>query len=194
MIVLEFIVFVVSSGLFCSNRFRGNITVVIIAGMLATGSSLLFLYDLGLKASGHAGPPTVQIVKQVVRIPVLQQISQPPSLSAPQDCHDRYPFWSRLWGQEGTTSLVFNVLADGTVNDVKVAQSSGSERLDDAAVGCVKRWHYRPAIKDGKLADVPWKADVTWSLSDTADKSDKEKNGAPTNQTNAKSATDTAKN
>ena len=169
MIVIEFLIFVVSSGLFCSTRFRGNLWAVLIAGGIATASSLLFVYDAGAKLAFHPEAP-VKIVRQVVRVPVVQKISQPPSLSKPQDCHDDYPFWARMFGREGTTELSFQVLADGTVDGVSVAKSSGSDGLDDAAMDCVAKWHYRPAIKDGKLTDVPWTARVVWSLADTATK------------------------
>ena len=169
MIFIEFIVFVVSSGLFFNERFRHNIYAWIVAGGLATASSLLFVYHIGLMMTVHpATPLPVRIVKE--RVAVLQKISQPPTLSKPSDCHDDYPFWSRLWGQEGTTDLSFLIHADGTVDNVNVAQSSGSDRLDDAAVDCVKKWHYRPAIKDGELTDVPWTTQVVWTLSDTVTK------------------------
>ena len=163
MIVIEFLVFVISSGLFCSTRFRGSLWAVLIAGGSATGSSLLFVYDVGAKLAFHPEAP-VKIVKQVVRVPVVQKLSQPPSLSKPQDCHDDYPFWARMFGREGTTELSFQVLADGTVDGVSVAKSSGSDGLDDAAMDCVAKWHYRPGIKDGRLTDMPLKVSVAWSL------------------------------
>jgi TonB family protein len=160
MIVLEFLVFVISSGLFFSERFRHRIWAVLIAGGIATGSSLLFVYDLGARLMEKPEAPQVKIVKQVV----TQTISQPPSLPAPQDCRDDYPWLARIFGEEGTTGLVFDVHSDGTVDNVTVGQSSGYERLDDAAIDCVKRWHYRPAIKDGKLVDEPWTASIAWRL------------------------------
>ncbi|MGA7674092.1 MAG: energy transducer TonB [Rhizomicrobium sp.] len=169
MIVIEFLVFVVSSGLFFNERFRHNLYAWLTAGVLATASSLLFVYHMGIVLTGPAAEAVpVKIVKE--RVAVLQKISQPPSPSKPEDCRDDYPFWSRLWGQEGTTDLTLQVHADGTVDGVKVAQSSGSDRLDDAAVDCVAKWHYRPAIKDGVLTDTPWTARVVWSLADTAAK------------------------
>ena len=162
MIVIEFLIFVVSSGVFYSERFRGNLVAVLVAGAVATGSSLLFAFDLGKRWLGYGELPKVEVVQRTVK--VVQKINQPPQPSGDQTCKDDYPFWSRLWGQEGTSALSFDVLADGTVANIAVAQSSGSERLDDAAVACVQRWHYRPGIKDGKLSDTPWKASVVWSL------------------------------
>lgn len=165
MIVVEFVIFVVSSGLFCSERFRHHLWAVIVAGAVATGSSLLFGYDLVERLLVRTEAP-VKIVKQVVKVPVVQRVSQPPALSKPQNCRDDYPFFARVFGREGTTELAFQVLADGTVSDVKVAKSSGYDGLDDAAVECVARWHYRPAIKDNALVAAPMTVKVNWSLAD----------------------------
>lgn len=164
MIIIEFIIFVVSSGLFCSDRFRHHLWAVLIAGAIATGSSLLFAYDFAERLMVHTEAP-VKVVKQVVR--VVQRISQPPVLSSPKNCRDDYPFFARIFGDEGTTEVSFKVLADGTVNGAAVSKSSGSDRLDDAAVDCVSRWHYRPAIKDGQLVDTPLTVKVVWSLEDS---------------------------
>jgi TonB family protein len=169
-IVLEFIVFVVSSGLFCSANFRHRLWAVIFAGVIASGSSLLFFWDFYERLEAKPVAPVVKIV----RVPVVrvERISRPPALSKPQDCRDNYPFFARVLGQEGTTELAFQVGADGTLSGVKVTKSSGSDRLDDAAVDCVSQWHYRPAIKDDQLVDAPMTVKVDWKLDQSdADKS-----------------------
>jgi TonB family protein len=169
MIVIEFLVFVISSGLFCSERFRGHVWAVIIAGALATGSSLLFVYDLGAKVTGHEKQPPV-ITKLVTRTVVkTEKPSQPASVGKPHSCLADYPADSLNRREEGVTSLSFNILTDGTVDGVKVLTSSGSHQLDDAAVQCVANWHYRPAIKDGQLVETPWKASVKWTLPEHQD-------------------------
>lgn len=171
MIVIEFIVFVVSSGLFCSANFRHRLWAVIVAGAIATGSSLLFMYDFAERMLVHTEAP-VKVVKQTVRVtvPVVQRVSQPPSLSKTENCRDDYPFFARLLGHEGVTELAFTVAADGQVSGVKVVNSSGYDGLDDAAKDCVKKWHYRPAIKDNALVDAPMNVKVTWNLEEDADK------------------------
>jgi len=161
-IVIEFIIFVVSSGVFYRQSFHHRIWAVIIAGAVATGSSLLFFYDLYEKLEAKPQAPVVKIVK--VNVPVVQHVSRPPTLSKPENCRDHYPFFARVLGQEGTTELALKVLADGTVSDVKVSKSSGSDRLDDAAVDCVSQWHYRPAIKDDQTVDAPMSVTVDWKL------------------------------
>jgi TonB family protein len=164
-IVVEFVIFVVSSGLFCSESFRHRLWAVLIAGAIATGSSLLFVYDLVEKLAVHTEAP-VKVVRQVVRVPVVQRVSQPPALSRPENCRDNYPFFARVFGREGTTELSFTVAADGTVSAIKLAKSSGFDGLDDAAKDCVAKWHYRPAIKDNQLVDAPMTVKVNWSLDD----------------------------
>ena len=163
MVIVEFVIFVVSSGLFCSARFRHHVWAVWIAGSLAAASSLLFAYDLYERLAVPTEAP-VRVVKQVVPVPVVQRVSQPPALSKPQSCRDDYPFFARVFGREGTTEVAFTVLADGTVSGAKVAKSSGYDGLDDAAMECVGRWHYRPAIRDNQLVDAPMTVKVVWNL------------------------------
>lgn len=174
MIVLEFIVFVVSSGLFCSKNFRHQLWAVIVAGVIASGSSLLFFWDFYERLEAKPQAPVVKVVH--VNVPVVSHVSRPPALSKPENCNDNYPFFARVLGQEGTTELAFTVGADGTLSGVKVTESSGSDRLDDAAVDCVSQWHYRPAIKDDQLVDAPMTVKVDWSLSK---KDDAKKPDAP---------------
>ncbi|HUB84519.1 MAG TPA: energy transducer TonB [Rhizomicrobium sp.] len=162
MIVIEFIIFVVSSGVFYRQSFHHRIWAVVIAGAVATGSSLLFFYDLYEKMEAKPIAPVVKVVR--VNVPVVQHVSRPPTLPRPESCSDDYPFLSRVLGQEGTTEVSLKVLADGTVTDVKVTKSSDSDRLDDAAVDCVSGWHYRPAIKDDQTIDAPMTVTVDWKL------------------------------
>ncbi len=106
-IVIEFLIFVVSSGLFYSGRFRHHLWAVVVAGVIATASSVLFFYDLYEKLQAHPEAP-VRVVKQVVRVPVIRHVSQPAMLSKPENCRDDYPFFARVFGREGTTELAFH--------------------------------------------------------------------------------------
>jgi TonB family protein len=164
MIILEFLVFVVSSGLFCSEKFRHHVWAVIVAGAIATGSSLLFAYDLGVRLAGHEKEPPV--ITRIVRQTVVKTVavSQPAAAVSAHSCLADYPVESLNKGEQGVTGLAFKILTDGTVDAIRVLTSSGSERLDEAAVKCASHWHYRPAIKNGQLAESNWKASVTWVL------------------------------
>ena len=169
MIILEFLIFVVSSGLFCSERFRHHIWAVIVAGAIATGSSLLFAYDFGQKMMGREKEPAVitKIIKQTVVQP--GQTALPKTVGKPHKCDEFYPEDSRRAEEQGITKLGFKILTDGTVDAVTVVGTSGSPKLDEAAKRCVTNWHYRPALKDGEIVEADWKAKVTWNLA-AADK------------------------
>lgn len=62
-----------------------------------------------------------------------------------------YPPLSRRMGEEGKVILRVSVSASGTADSVDIKTSSGSTRLDDAAVNTVKRWKFIAA----KRGDTP---------------------------------------
>ncbi len=62
------------------------------------------------------------------------------------------------------TKLQFIIAADGSVQDVAVAQSSGMKALDKAAADCVARWRYTPATENGTPVAVQWDAIVQWTM------------------------------
>jgi protein TonB len=57
----------------------------------------------------------------------------------------KYPESARRQGITGTSLLLFEVLANGTVGDVQVERSAGHSDLDQAAVEAVKKWRFDPA-------------------------------------------------
>ncbi len=60
-----------------------------------------------------------------------------------------YPSRERDRGIEGTVRLRVAVAADGTVESVEVASSSGSAALDASAAEAVRSWRFLPATLDG---------------------------------------------
>jgi TonB family protein len=65
---------------------------------------------------------------------------------------------------EGTVSLAFLVKADGTVGESKVASSSGSATLDEAARSAIGKCRFKPATKDGNAVQEWTKVQYVWSL------------------------------
>jgi protein TonB len=61
-----------------------------------------------------------------------------------------YPTLSRRAGEQGKVLLRVVVRADGTPQSVELRQSSGSQRLDEAALDAVRRWRFVPA-RQGSL-------------------------------------------
>jgi protein TonB len=111
----------------------------------------------------EAPPPTNTITTQSQQ-KAAPQISSPASIGKPHVCLQDYPAISVRLGEQGTTVLAFTITVDGHVENVHVATSSGSERLDNAAVQCASSWRYRPAVEKNNPVAVPWKAEVKWVL------------------------------
>jgi periplasmic protein TonB len=61
-----------------------------------------------------------------------------------------YPSLSRRQGEEGRVLMKVLVSANGAAEDVQIEKSSGSDRLDNAAVSAVKRWRFIPAKKNNQ--------------------------------------------
>jgi len=75
-----------------------------------------------------------------------------------------YPALSRRMGEQGKVMLRVLVNAKGTADKVELRSSSGSGRLDDAALDSVKRWRFVPA-KQGDQPVAAWVLiPITFSL------------------------------
>ncbi|MGN6514553.1 MAG: energy transducer TonB [Rhizomicrobium sp.] len=113
-------------------------------------------------------PPvnTITNVTNQVAAPPKPAISSPVSIGRPHTCGQRYyPALATRLGHEGTTTISFTVNADGSVSDVKIAQSSGYDELDQAAIPCAETWKYKPAMQNGApVAKTDYLAKVTWRL------------------------------
>ena len=72
---------------------------------------------------------------------------RPPSLASTPGL--AYPHDARRMGQQGSALLRIHVATDGRVLDVELVESSGHERLDQAALTAVRTWSFHPATRDG---------------------------------------------
>jgi protein TonB len=72
-----------------------------------------------------------------------------------QSVMPQYPLESVRAGEEGAAVLQVLVDESGRASDVRVARSSGFERLDDAAIQAVSRWKFAPSTQ-GALAVPTW--------------------------------------
>jgi|SRR5579862_4464853 len=96
--------------------------------------------------------------------PKLQGITAPVSIGASHSCTSQYPAIAQRLNQQGTTTLRFTVNTDGSVSNVDVANSSGHDALDRAAIRCASSWRYKPALVGGQPVSAPWTAIVRWKL------------------------------
>ena len=109
--------------------------------------------------------PTNNTITTQSKVATPPPISSPVSIGRPHTCQQDYPAISMRLGEQGTVTVSFTIGADGSVSDPKVLQSSGSERLDQAALQCVPSWHYKPAVEAGKPVAVSgYKAQVRFTL------------------------------
>jgi len=67
-----------------------------------------------------------------------------------------YPALARRMGEQGRVLLRVRVRPDGTPDSVSLRQSSGSTRLDEAALDTVRKWRFVPA----RQGDTPVSAAV----------------------------------
>lgn len=65
-----------------------------------------------------------------------------------------YPVESRRTHEQGTVILLVTLGTDGRVADLSVQQSSGSDRLDHAALSAVRHWRWKPQMQDGQAVMV----------------------------------------
>jgi TonB family protein len=149
------------------------------------------LHQAGLNpgpADGIPGPQTIAALQQFQKargVPstgwldpaTKQALGLQPATASPPDAtaaaprfvqqpKPDYPFLARQQGLEGTVTLRLELVADGTVGAVQIAQSSGHSILDTAAQTAAKTWTHVPATQDG-VAVTRW-IDVT--LTFTLDK------------------------
>jgi len=110
-----------------------------------------------------AAPPPV--AKPVERA----SVKTPPSTAGKgaRITQPEYPPASRRAGEAGTVQLQVYVLESGKAGEVKIAKSSGFEKLDEAAVKEVQRnWRFVPGKEDGKPVAMWHTFAVTFRLTD----------------------------
>lgn len=110
-----------------------------------------------VKQNDIVAPPPPVIVAEPE--PVAKPAQMPPgpvmmtselSVACPELSAPSYPSVSRKLGEEGKLVLRVELDESGHVSAVRVTDSSGYKRLDDAAIAAVRTWHCTPPRRDGK--------------------------------------------
>ncbi|WP_324315598.1 energy transducer TonB [Povalibacter sp.] len=132
--------------------------------------------EVAIEIPSEAPPPTA--IRTVTNTaPVSQPPPQPAPVAvartAPKSDPRRpltqpeYPPSSRRAGETGTVVLEVYVMENGRAGDVRVKQSSGFPKLDEAAVREVKRsWRLVPGTENGKPVPMWGQFAVTFKLTD----------------------------
>jgi TonB family protein len=117
----------------------------------------VFWFVLAAHATAQAQEPCVPNAGPPVLRPIMSTHTLPP-----------YPELSTKLEEDGTTLLNVFIGPDGTPTDVTVSNSSGSVRLDSAAVAHVKAaWKWQPPLgPDCVPTKVATRVSVNWALHD----------------------------
>jgi protein TonB len=76
-----------------------------------------------------------------------------------------YPALAVRLNHEGATLVTVHIGADGSVTGADVAESSGHDELDQAAVSCVNRvWNFQPAMQNGHPVASTKQYRIVWKL------------------------------
>jgi periplasmic protein TonB len=111
-----------------------------------------------------APPPPPPVVKAPVVVAPVEPPT-PPKEIAKTHTIPPYPALSQRLGEQGTTSLKVTVGTDGKPTEVVVTKSSGSTRLDAAALQYVKEnYTWVPATREGKPIVDTTQVDIVWDL------------------------------
>jgi periplasmic protein TonB len=120
-----------------------------------------------------APPAPVQVSQEAVETktppkadPALEEKIEPPKFGVAylNNPAPTYPSLSRRKGEEGRALLRVLVSETGEATEVQLEKSSGSERLDQAAVDAVKNWRFIPARKGSQALSAYVLVPIKFSL------------------------------
>jgi protein TonB len=78
--------------------------------------------------------------------------------------YPRYPSEAQKKQLEGTVVVRYVIGTNGRVKDVEIIDPSVDKMFDEAAVEAIRRWRFRPLIKDGKRIEVVHELAVNFEL------------------------------
>lgn len=106
--------------------------------------------------------PSSKSTSQIAKSTVKRRNRDVSLVERPQLDYPRDAFRA---GEEGTVMVVAHIDAAGRVSSVQLAQRSGSRTLDRAAMSEIRRWKFKPAMKDGRTIASSVKVPVDYRLS-----------------------------
>ncbi len=113
------------------------------------------------------GEPAAGAARGRVHGPAGATTTAPRPLAGPgTHPRPRYPYAARLRGEQGRVVLRVEVDAAGAVRAVSIEASSGSRRLDRAALRAVRRWRFAPATAGGRPVPGEVLVPITFRLTE----------------------------
>lgn len=117
-------------------------------------------------------PPKEEVLPEVAPQPALHQpVKEAETIIPPRSdaAHlnnpaPSYPSMSRRLAEQGRVVLDVYILANGRVGELRINQSSGFKRLDDAAMQAVKKWQYVPARRGNEAISFWYIQPLSFSI------------------------------
>jgi protein TonB len=121
-------------------------------------------------------PPITVDVRPLDQIPIEPMtgsaVTEAPGSSVMQDSRypltqPAYPPASKRDGEQGAADVEVYVLPNGRVGDVRIARTTGFERLDRAALLEARQsWRFKPATRAGEAVAQWYKVRVVFKLTE----------------------------
>jgi periplasmic protein TonB len=109
--------------------------------------------------------PVMPVAPPPPPMPAAEPVRVMPRIDAGHSRQPEYPAASRRLGEQGSVVLQVLVDTDGRVIDAKLLQSSGYDRLDQAAIDGVKSdYRFLPGTLDGRPAQMWYTFRFNWKL------------------------------
>lgn len=114
---------------------------------------------------------TITVQNKVASLPPPKPVA--PAISSPvleaggagKCATSFYPPVAIRLNQTGTTTVNIHIGSDGSIQGVDVANSSGHDSLDQAAVRCVQSgWRFKPAIQNNQPVATTKPYAIVWRL------------------------------
>jgi TonB family protein len=122
---------------------------------------------LNWKSAAFAPPKEPEISAPAVQPSNLAALPTSPELIGGTPTKPPYPAISQRLGEQGTSSLTCVIDESGRCVEASITLSSGSKRLDDAAIEYVKaRYKWRPATNNGLPVRASTAVRIVWNLKD----------------------------
>ena len=104
-------------------------------------------------------------LEQAIQPAIREITSRAQPVSIISDPQPEYPVRARRLQLSGTVILRGRVQADGKITELQVAQSSGHDSLDRAALNGVRDWKFQPAKDDkGNAVSAPIEIPIEFRL------------------------------
>ena len=111
-------------------------------------------------------PEPAPVVAAALVVKPVEPVVEPDFKASYLNNRLTYPLVARRMGIQGRVVLNVEVLAEGVSGQISVAQSSGHEMLDRAALESVKTWRFVPARRGGMPFTKWFKVPIAFSLKD----------------------------